>query len=529
MKAAIYARISTADQNSELRLREILDYASRRSWEIVETYQDTISGAKASHPGLNRLMADAMVRKFQCLLVWKLDRFGRFLVDCLNNIKTLEDHGIRFVAVTQGLDTDIQKPASRLLLHVPVAAAEFERSLIRERTQAGRLRYQQDYNAGKVGKTVYSRSGKNLPVGRPKRIFNRERVMELRQRGASHSSHCKAARRKGGDRFGTNPVGSSGPTGSFEYTTRAFSGTPTDISGQPGGVHVPPAALPAPAASFGGSPASVTYWVNLDTTPLIGHPAGPFAVAFQLADGSATGNGNNAVVVSSFQFGPGGAPSQTPVVTGSAFGDLSSSVSLTDSGPVNFLLHSFTGTDGQNPSYGRLLMDKNGIMYGLTSGQPYSEGTLYRITRDGRLTVLHTFGRGRDGCFPMGTPAMDESGALYGTTAECGYWNAGTVWKVSKDGAESILHNFGIDGIYPEAGVVLDSNGNVYGNSTEGGAYYGGTLWKVNARTHAFTLLYSFPQASWVLGDVLRGTQGGLYGTTVAGGSHAYGSVWSYK
>ena len=109
-------------------------------------------------------MADAMARKFTCLLVWKLDRFGRSLVDCLNNIKTLEDHGIRFIAVTQGLDTDIQNPASRFLLHVLGAAAEFERSLIRERTQAGRLRCQQDYNAGKVGKTVHSRSGKNMPL-----------------------------------------------------------------------------------------------------------------------------------------------------------------------------------------------------------------------------------------------------------------------------------------------------------------------------------------------------------------------------
>jgi len=184
-KAAVYARVSTAEQNSDLQLREIQDYANRQGWEIAETYQDTISGAKASRPGLNRLMADAMARKFQCLLVWKLDRFGRSLVDCLNNIRTLEDHGIRFVAVTQGLDTDQRNPASRFLLHVLGAAAEFERSLIRERTQAGRLRYQQDYRAGKVGKTVYSRSGKNLPVGRPKRIFDRERVIEIRKKGAS--------------------------------------------------------------------------------------------------------------------------------------------------------------------------------------------------------------------------------------------------------------------------------------------------------------------------------------------------------
>jgi putative DNA-invertase from lambdoid prophage Rac len=168
-----------------LQLREIHDCASRQGWEIIETYQDTISGAKASRPGLNQLMADVRARKFSCLLVWKLDRFGRSLVDCLNNIRFLEEHGIRFVAVTQSLDTDIQNPASRFLLHVLGAAAEFERSLIRERTTAGRLRYKQDFDAGRVGKTVYSKSGKNLPVGRPKRIFNRERVIELRRRGAS--------------------------------------------------------------------------------------------------------------------------------------------------------------------------------------------------------------------------------------------------------------------------------------------------------------------------------------------------------
>jgi DNA invertase Pin-like site-specific DNA recombinase len=184
-RAAIYTRVSTSDQNHELQLREIQDYATRQSWQISDLYQDVASGAKASHPGINPLMADAMARKFDCLLVWKLDRFGRSLVECLNNIRMLEDHGIRFIAVAQGLDTDQRNPASKFLLQVLGAAAESERSLIRERTQAGRLRYQQDYNAGKVGKTVYSRSGKNLPVGRPKRISNREKVIELRRSGAS--------------------------------------------------------------------------------------------------------------------------------------------------------------------------------------------------------------------------------------------------------------------------------------------------------------------------------------------------------
>jgi DNA invertase Pin-like site-specific DNA recombinase len=78
-------------------------------------------------------MEDARARKFEVLQVWKLDRFGRSLVDCLNNIQELERCLVRFIAVTQNLDTDQQDPASRFLLHVLGAAAEFESSLIREK------------------------------------------------------------------------------------------------------------------------------------------------------------------------------------------------------------------------------------------------------------------------------------------------------------------------------------------------------------------------------------------------------------
>jgi DNA invertase Pin-like site-specific DNA recombinase len=192
VKIAIYTRVSTTDQNSELQIRELTDYATNHGWEIVETYADVMSGAKASRPGLNRLIEDAMARKFDCLLVWKLDRFGRSLVDCLNNIRSLEDRGIRFIAVTQNLDTDQRNPASRFLLHVLGAAAEFERSLIRERTQAGRLRYRQDFDSGKVGKTVSSRSGRNLPPHRPKKVFDRQEVLRLRSLGRSYRQIASA-------------------------------------------------------------------------------------------------------------------------------------------------------------------------------------------------------------------------------------------------------------------------------------------------------------------------------------------------
>jgi DNA invertase Pin-like site-specific DNA recombinase len=134
---------------------------------------------------LNRLIEDASARKFEILLVWKLDRFGRSVVDCLNNIEELGRHRIRFIATTQNLDTDEKNPASRLLLHVLGAAAEFERSLIRERTLAGQQRYRHDYAAGKVGKSVSSRSGKNRPPHRPKKIFNRDSVAALHAQGLS--------------------------------------------------------------------------------------------------------------------------------------------------------------------------------------------------------------------------------------------------------------------------------------------------------------------------------------------------------
>jgi DNA invertase Pin-like site-specific DNA recombinase len=186
MRVRAYVRASTAEQNCELQSRELHEYAERQGWQIAEVYQDVDSGANASRTALNQLMLDTRARKLDCLLVWKLDRFGRSLVDSLNQIRTLEEHGVQFIAITQALDTDLQNPASRFLLHVLGAAAEFERALIRERTQAGQACYKQDFDSGNVGKTVYSRSGRNLPPHRPRKIFDREEVLQLRRQGWSY-------------------------------------------------------------------------------------------------------------------------------------------------------------------------------------------------------------------------------------------------------------------------------------------------------------------------------------------------------
>jgi putative DNA-invertase from lambdoid prophage Rac len=169
MHVSIYARVSTTDQSNTIQIRELTEYAARRGWTVAGVYQDHLSGAKASRPGLDRLMADARCRRFDAVLVWKLDRFGRSLVHCVNAIQELQSLGVRFIAVSQGMDTDESNPAAKLLLHILAAVAQFERELIRERVSAGMA------NAKRMGKRV----------GRPKKIFDRKKALEMRQAGAS--------------------------------------------------------------------------------------------------------------------------------------------------------------------------------------------------------------------------------------------------------------------------------------------------------------------------------------------------------
>ncbi|HZY74545.1 MAG TPA: recombinase family protein [Edaphobacter sp.] len=170
MRAALYARVSTADQSCELQLHELREYLARRKWEVAGEYVDTgWSGSKTNRPELNRLMQDARVRRFDAVVVWKLDRFGRSLVHCVSAIQELSSVGVRFLAVSQGLDTDQANPTSQLLLHILAAVSQFERELIRERVAAGMR------NAREKGKAI----------GRPRKVFDRQEVLRLRQEGLS--------------------------------------------------------------------------------------------------------------------------------------------------------------------------------------------------------------------------------------------------------------------------------------------------------------------------------------------------------
>jgi len=198
------------------------------------------------------------------------------------------------------------------------------------------------------------------------------------------------------------------------------------------------------------------------------------------------------------------------------------------------VLHNFAGgsSDGQSPEYGSLLIDKLGNLYGVTQqGGTSGQGVVYRLSKSG-FKVLHSFAGGTtDGCFPFGSVAMDKNGNLYGTTEYCGSSNNGTVWKLSKNGTETVLHSFAgtpTDGQIPLAGVTLDAKGNLYGNTNGGGANNRGTVYTLNIK-RKLTVLHSFAGSDGQspLGSLVLDGKGNLYGTAAGGGSGSNGTVWS--
>ncbi len=136
MRAALYTRVSTQEQNTAMQLDELRAYCQRRGLEIAAEYCDQgVSGSIESRPALNKLMADARRRKFDVLIVWKLDRFGRSLKHLVTALADLEALGIALVSLRDNLD--LSTPSGRLMFQIIGAMAEFERSLIVERVRAG--------------------------------------------------------------------------------------------------------------------------------------------------------------------------------------------------------------------------------------------------------------------------------------------------------------------------------------------------------------------------------------------------------
>lgn len=170
-RAALYHRVSTVDQDSNAARRELRTAAKRLGVRVVLDVRETGRGTNNDRPGLVRVLQAAQRGDVDCVLVWKLDRFGRSAFDLLANIQRLEAAGVRFVAVTQGIDIRPGGDAmSRLLLTMLAAVAEFERSLLVERTRLG------VENARRAGKRLGRPPHPKPPAAR---------VRELRARGVT--------------------------------------------------------------------------------------------------------------------------------------------------------------------------------------------------------------------------------------------------------------------------------------------------------------------------------------------------------
>jgi len=208
--------------------------------------------------------------------------------------------------------------------------------------------------------------------------------------------------------------------------------------------------------------------------------------------------------------------------------------------PTYTVLYTFTGGgDGANPSAG-LIQDAAGNLYGtaseggLTTGCEFGSagcGVLFKLDRKDNETALYSFtGYPTDGEFPVAGLVPDKQGNLYGTTKYGGTYDVGTVFRVDRNGQETVLYSFtgGADGANPFAGLVLDKAGNLYGTTPYGGdlscsleGQYGcGVVFRIDG-TGQETVLYTFTggaDGGFPTAGLIWDQRGNLYGTTEFGG-----------
>src|SRR5215470_18762804 len=104
MRAAVYARVSTVDQEPENQLQEIRRYVQARDWTAVEYVDRGVSGTKDRRPALDDVVRDAKRRRFDVLVCWRLDRLGRNLKQLITLLEELQALGIAFVSLGEGID-----------------------------------------------------------------------------------------------------------------------------------------------------------------------------------------------------------------------------------------------------------------------------------------------------------------------------------------------------------------------------------------------------------------------------------------
>jgi len=199
-------------------------------------------------------------------------------------------------------------------------------------------------------------------------------------------------------------------------------------------------------------------------------------------------------------------------------------------------LYSFKGgNDGAYPQTG-LARDSAGNLYGATNGTGNIPSTVFKLDPGGHLTTLHAFQELGDGKNPLGSPILDRQGRLYGTTIHGGQVGRGTVYRITPNGKERVLHSFGGtsregDGDSPASALIMDRNGNLYGTTIAGGSSACGsggccagtgcgTVFKV-APDGTTTILYRFlndGHGKFPVGSLAMDRTGNLYGMTQQGG-----------
>ncbi len=136
MNAALYGRVSTFDQELSSQMAQCREWCSRNGIEAKE-FIDKASGGTMARPAMDKMMAEIRRGSIKLIVVYKMDRLGRSLMHLAQFIGEMDSLGVSVVCISQGVDTRKSNPAGRMQMQMLMVFAEFERSLIRERTTAG--------------------------------------------------------------------------------------------------------------------------------------------------------------------------------------------------------------------------------------------------------------------------------------------------------------------------------------------------------------------------------------------------------
>lgn len=173
-RVAIYARVSTHDQQTlPMQLEAMRAYAERKGWQIASTVEEVGSGAK-TRPCREELLRAARRREIDVIVVWRLDRWGRSLIDLIATLQELTALKVGFVSLSEALD--LTKPSGRAFAGMLAVFAEFERDILRDRVKAGIAQARKD----------------GRPHGRPAKITGKaQEIRDLARKGLSKSAIAK--------------------------------------------------------------------------------------------------------------------------------------------------------------------------------------------------------------------------------------------------------------------------------------------------------------------------------------------------